>query len=27
MQTMQDEIKAGNFESWAKGFLERYEGE
>ena len=27
MQTMQDKIKAGNFESWARGFLERYEGE
>ena len=26
MQTMQDEIKAGNFKNWAKGFLERYEG-
>jgi len=26
LQTMQDKIKAGNFESWAKGFLERYEG-
>jgi len=27
MQTMQDKIKAANFESWAKEFLERYEGE
>ena len=27
MKTMQDEIKAGNFKNWAKGFLERYEGE
>ena len=27
MKTMQDEIKAGDFESWARGFLERYEGE
>ena len=26
MKTMQDEIKAGNFKNWAKGFLERYEG-
>ena len=25
MKTMQDEIKAGNFKNWAKGFLERYE--
>ena len=27
MNTMQKEIKAGNFKNWAKGFLERYEGE
>ena len=27
MNTMQEEIKAGNFKNWAKGFLERYEGE
>ena len=27
LQTMQDKIKAGNFKNWAKGFLERYEGE
>ena len=26
METMQEEIKVGNFESWAKGFLERYDG-
>jgi len=26
MKNMQDEIKAGKFESWARGFLERYEG-
>ena len=27
MNTMQEEIKTGNFKNWAKGFLERYEGE
>ena len=27
MNTMQEEIKAGNFKNWAKGFLERYGGE
>ena len=26
MKTMQEEIKTGKFESWAKGFLKRYEG-
>ena len=27
MNTMQKEINSGNFKNWAKGFLERYEGE
>ena len=27
MKNMQNEIKAGNFKRWAKGFLDRYEGE
>jgi queuine tRNA-ribosyltransferase len=26
MKTMQEEIKSENFKNWAKGFLERYEG-
>ena len=27
MNTMQEEINSENFKNWAKGFLERYEGE